>query len=460
MVSQYVALIGKVGHGKSSMMNKVCGTRFPVGMGAKSVTAHVQDGWVNDKLAVIDTPGFFSSTDVAGHVAAQKVALEGVPLSGIFLVVKYGRADEIAELANTIMNLIGCDDIRIAITHEDVAACQPGFDALELRRTLSMTLDIPEKQIFSFGKATAKASVVSFITSNLHEPLNFKLSGAQVGQAAALGVGSRKLNKPINAIYAKIKAAEVACRDAQASERGYISDYLITTAQNATTLMVQEAKRNLFEALDDFTEEQQHLMYGKAGVGLSIHLKAFIETTNNLLSYDVTDTSNPNNICKKCNYCGAVWIKTEGCDGKTICGAVPSAVTSPSVFLQPEFVEVNGEWTLFFSNGCQFIRRSASATWNWFMSSNPFQKSPTNNKGAGTNHVKRDDANIESGCGQPITWSTMLPVPPEELVVMKNVDLMKDMSFPEESAKVRFENKVREKELENKAILMKMQRIW
>ena len=453
--TQHVVLIGKVGHGKSSMLNKVCGARVPIGMGAKSVTEHIQLGWLNDRLAVIDTPGFFSSTHVAGHVAAQKVALEGVPLSGIFLVVKYGRADDIAELANTIMDVIGCDDIRIAITHEDVAASQTGFDSMELRRTLSSTLDIAEEKIYSFGKTTESSSVKSFITANLHAPLNLKLSGVQVGQAAALGVGSRKLNKPINAVYAKIKAAEVACRDAQAKERGYESDYLITSTQNATTIMVQEAKRNLFEAVDDFTEEQQHLMYGKAGVSLSLHLKTFIETTNNLLSYDVTDTSNPNNICKKCNYCGAVWIKTEGCNGTTVCGAVPSAVTAPRIFLRPEFVEENGAWTLYFLYGCDSTRRSASDTWTWFKSSNPFRKLPTNNKGSGTNHLKRARASFESGCGATIKWSTMNPVPPEELLVMKNVDMMKESSFPEESAKVRFENKVREMELENKSILMR-----
>lgn len=47
----------------------------------------------------------------------------------------------------------------------------------------------------------------------------------------------------------------------------------------------------------------------------------------------------------------------------------------------------------------------------------------------------------------------MLPVPPEELGPMKKVELLGE-SFPEESAKVRFENQVRMKELENKKILL------
>jgi len=47
---------------------------------------------------------------------AQKLALEGTPLSGVYIVVKYGHADEIAELVTKIMSFIGNDDIHIIVT--------------------------------------------------------------------------------------------------------------------------------------------------------------------------------------------------------------------------------------------------------------------------------------------------------------------------------------------------------
>lgn len=454
MSPRNVVLLGKVGHGKTTMMNKICGSRYPAGMGARSLTEHVQVANIQG-LAVIDTPGFYSSTDVTGHVAAQKVALEGLPLSGVYLVVKYGRADDIAELANTIMDAVGCDDVRIAITHEDVASNQAGFDPLELRRTLSSTLDIDEDKICSFGKNSPASVMTAFIRRTLHQPRHFTMSREQQGMIAALGVGSRKMNRPINAVFAKIVAAEVACRDATERGRTYESDFLITSIQHATTEMVKAAKCDLFQAVDDCSDEQRNLLYGKAGVTLSLRLQSFTETTNKLLSYDVTDVSNPNNLYKKCNHCGAVWIKTEGCDGQTRCGEVPQAQTAKRVLIQSEFVELEGgRWTMMFRYGQDAIKRTAGGMWTWFQSyHNPFERKQST-KGSGTFHQKRVDAIIESGCGNTINWSTMLPVPPEELVAMKNVERLKE-SFPEENAKVRFENEVRLKELKNKEILLR-----
>jgi GTP-binding protein EngB required for normal cell division len=450
---QTIVLLGKVGHGKTTLINKICGSRYPAAMTARSLTQHIQYAMMAPNVAVIDTPGFYSSTDVAGHVAALRVAMENRPLSGIYLVVKYGRADDIAEVANTIMDVIGCDDIRIAITHEDVAANEEAFDRAELRRTLSATLDIDESKIFSFGKPTQASAVQAFIKRTLHEPIPFKMSREQQAMVASLGTGSRMLNKPINAILAKIVAAEVACREATGQGRGYNSDYLLTATQHATEEMVRTAKRDLFEAAANYSEEQQNIMYGKAGVMLSLRLKDFIETTNKLLSYDVTDMSIPNNIYKKCNFCGAVWVKTEGCDRITLCGNVPTAMSAdiPTVDVEPEFVEVGGRWTVMFRfGGCKGFR--ARELFSWFHRQ-PVRWTQTFNKGAGTTHRKRADAIIESGCGASIFWRTMLPVSPSELGDMKKVEVLKE-SFPEESAKVRFENTVRSKELENKKILI------
>lgn len=453
MTIRNVVFLGKVGHGKTSMMNKICDSRFPAGMGARSLTDHIQHAMMNPETSVIDTPGFYSSTDVAGHVAAQKVAMEELPLSGIYLVVKYGRADDIAELANQIMDAIGCDDVRLIITHEDVAAVEDAFDPLELRRTLSETLGIDEHKIGSFGKTTPASTARAFIQQTLHQPRLFKMSRQQQAMVAALGVGSRKLNKPVNAIFAKIVAAEVACREATDQGKTYESDFIITSTQQATAEMVNAAKFDIFSNMEEFSEEQQNLLYGKVGVPLSLRLQAFTETTNKLLSYDVTDMSNPNNIYKKCPHCGAVWVKTEGCDGGTICGNIPTASCARKVPLEPEFVEEQGRWILMFRHNS--IRRTAAATWSWFLNANPFEHTRTVNKGAGTSHRQRTDAIIESGCGNSITWSTMIPVPPEELAEMKRVELLRE-SFPEETAKVCFENQVRVKELENKMMLLGM----
>ena len=38
------------------------------------------------------------------------------------------------------------------------------------------------------------------------------------------------------------------------------------------------------------------------------------------MSYDPYNTYDPRNMIRKCPRCNEVWIKVEGCDGKTTCG--------------------------------------------------------------------------------------------------------------------------------------------
>eukprot|EP00957_Ditylum_brightwellii_P131800 10051174-Ditylum_brightwellii.AAC.1 len=142
--SRNIALVGKLGHGKTHLLNKLCGKHFPSHMGAKSCTRTLQFGCTKQhKMCVIDTPGFCASDDVAAHIAAQKAALEGVPLSGIYVVVKYARADEIASMVNKVMDFVGDDDLRIIITHADTVCDQEGYCVNDMKKSISDLLDIP-----------------------------------------------------------------------------------------------------------------------------------------------------------------------------------------------------------------------------------------------------------------------------------------------------------------------------
>ena len=170
-----VALVGKLGHGKTLLLNKVAGTSFLSNMGARSCTRTLQFGYSRqNRITVVDTPGFCASDDVAAHIAAQKLALEGTALSGIYHVVKYGRSDEIAELLSKTMNFIGSDDIRIIITYGDTVRDQEGYNPNALKADLSSMLDVPVNHIVIVGRDTMGQTVENFIASTLHEPREFQ----------------------------------------------------------------------------------------------------------------------------------------------------------------------------------------------------------------------------------------------------------------------------------------------
>jgi len=115
-----IILVGKVGHGKTFILNKICGTVYQSEMCARSCTRVLQcDCTILHGITVIDTPGFYSSEKIKSHTANQREAIEQNELSGIYVVIKFGRSDEMAETLNKIMNFVGDEGIRIIMTHVD-----------------------------------------------------------------------------------------------------------------------------------------------------------------------------------------------------------------------------------------------------------------------------------------------------------------------------------------------------
>ncbi len=259
---------------------------------------------------------------------AQKLALEGTPLSGVYIVVKYGHADEIAELVTKIMSFIGNDDICIIVTWADIASKETRYNPNKTRMHLSQLLDVKIENIVVVGKDTSKESILSFIKSTLHNLRSFNITEEQVASISLLCISTQKINKAIDEVYAKIAAVSKACTELKALERTFSSDTAIVTIQQATSEMVKVSKERIFNKAYkmDLLDEQQNLIYRKAGFALSLHLKIFIESSNKFLSWDVTNMSDSHSVYKRCNFCGAIFNKTEGCDGATICGQVPRSI--------------------------------------------------------------------------------------------------------------------------------------
>jgi len=454
-----VAFIGKLGHGKTRLLNALTGTSFPSNMSARSCTEHLQYGYSrNGKILVVDTPGtflavhvgfvmrlvvadpslstvqmsvagFYASDDVAKHIAAQKIALEGLELSGVYVVIKYDRADLIAQAVNKMMDFVGDDQLRILITHADTASLETGFDPAELLSALNRLINIPVEHMAVVGKNTSADDIESFIASTLHDPKFFTISPEQVASISSLCVINRKTNKKIDEVFSKISAASSACEEVVKGGRSYETDVAIGTTQSVTETMVSNDKEKIFRSAEDqgLTLEEKNLIYGKAGLALSLRLKSFMDSTNKLLSWDVTNISDPRNIYRKCNHCGAVFNKTEGCDGETICGAVPKETKRPRPQLIAEFRCTGSIWTVqYLWNGrevlVQYVLTQLRALY----------QNGTVETGGGVNHTKRSDAVFESGCGNKISWSTMLPVDLALVQMLGSVEIQR--AGPMESA--------------------------
>jgi hypothetical protein len=412
-----VTLLGKLGHGKTYILNKVTGSKYPSDSRGRSCTLHLQFGYTKTEgIVVVDTPGFYASDDVTGHIGAQKVALEGTKLSGIYIITRCGRAGEIAETVEKIMRVAGDVDFRVIVTHEDVVCQDEGYNKNNLIKDISFLLTLSPLHILIVGKGTSGAAIENFIKSTLHDPMDISLNEDQIALASSLGVGIRRQNKPIQEAEAMIDAAHMDCTFIVENRKSYETDMAILTLQKTTNDEVMAAKENIFRdaALDDsLSEAQRNLIYGKAGLALSTKLRTFMISTNKLLSWDMTDISDARNQYKKCNYCNRVFVKTEGCNGGTTCGLVPSATNRgrPPTF-NAVFQKCKEKWVIqYFWDNLLIERTSILSRLREYYSTVPI----TNTSGY---------EQIGLGCGRNISWSTMIPLTKEEIRILGDVEMM------------------------------------
>jgi 50S ribosome-binding GTPase len=427
-----VALFGRQGHGKTTVMNRVTNSRRNVSSGATSCTKTLEFySTPREGIVVVDTPGFYSSNDVARNVAALKMAMEGVPLSGVYVVVKHGRADDVSEMLGNVMDFLG-EDVRIIVTHEDLAMEGEGYNRDELKDMLSSLLGVSTDRIATVGKHTSGSDIENFIASTLHRPRHYVVNINQLSCLASMCVGKRATEKRIQLVYAKIQAASFACRQliSSCASKSSETDSVVALIQHDTTNMVESAKEGLFRLAEDLSADEKIIIYGKAGLKLSLRLKDFVETTNEYLSYSITDCVNS---YKRCPYCGCVFVKTEGCDGQTTCGDVPwesDSSVQNRFLLSTTFVTSGTGWSLQFL----FEGRPIDAT--------GLREVLQTHLRARTSTRGTDISG--KGCGRAVTWSQMQPLSHEELksTGVGDIELLPTNDL-EASARGNFEETVR-----------------
>lgn len=431
-----VAFFGKVGAGKTNLLNNLCGTRYPSQAQAESCTRCSQDGCSKkNRIVIIDSAGLEAKQEVAKHLAIQKVALETHPLSAVCVVVKADRPDAMDKPVIAIMDAIGDENedlVRVIVTHADVERQKDGFNERDYKEMLAENVGIRSEHVFFVGKDDEISKADDWLRSVLVPARQLTIDDSQMAGIAALSTAVRKYDRPISQCIQKIEAAKKTCVEV-AIEKNEVSDELVAALQASVHDMVMEDKEAIFRRAEAESLETnvQHLVYGRAGVWLSIKLKKFIEETNKLLSWDVSDPTDPRNSYKQCE-CNAVYVKTEGCDGTTTCGAVPSAMIASKPSLTFQYRQNGDKYQVdVFVNGVAQAMMSILSCLRHFRNSQSRTVGGVRTRPAGSV--------IEGGCGRTINWSTMRPITAEQMEIMRTwgqVELVKA-----EVAEKKFEHK-------------------
>ncbi|CAD8130947.1 unnamed protein product [Paramecium sonneborni] len=108
-----VVLLGIVGHGKTSLFNKLTLANKPAKYGGKSLTKQIVIGYAAyGQFEIVDTPGFDANEDKLLHSAGVIAALAYGDVNRILVVVQCQRIDQMIKFFLKIQDLFRDSEIQ------------------------------------------------------------------------------------------------------------------------------------------------------------------------------------------------------------------------------------------------------------------------------------------------------------------------------------------------------------
>ncbi|XP_066913423.1 uncharacterized protein [Clytia hemisphaerica] len=407
----YAVLVGNVGAGKSTIVEKLTGETGRSSDGESSFTKTMDYLWTADKsLMIADTPGTNPRKEKLEHNMEIAAALNYQAVSRFLIVVKAElRLDDslssVQEYAERFVALpMGC--LGVVVTHMDR---ELKWSEREFTEACIEDLDISD--VVFTGTNTTGEDLCQQIVSKCHgkkhkidinSELFFRMFKINQSRVKILKVTDEFVNlfKRAKKDFDKLRA-ELTESDTEKAD-------LFFEFKNFMEQEVDKAKEKVSKKLGfDFLGPEALIQAGYIA-NMTNQIRAIIF---DLRMEGLTLLTNVgDNDLRKCPQCNRVWAKVEGCDGTTTCGNPPSGsfrfdLRSQSVFATFTFT-FSGDGRLSISKSGQ---RSLSAQ---VTQSNQFD-----------------------GCGARINWSTMKRIPDSEIpedfrVVPKKVSTDDILSLP------------------------------
>ena len=388
-------LFGKLGVGKTTLFNKITGARYETGSREQSVTQYtVSQKTINREMFIIDTPGQDAHKDVIKHANEIVAALECIPLNGIIIVEEIARVGTLSHRIQSSMDILGSNQ-HLASVIVTKTETMEDYDTEVATNELSRLLEMDRNRFLFVGKATDPHTIVAFLQDRILPSQVIELTEEQKQMLIVLSVPAKKCHEDLNELDEKFHAA-----------RQYIDGLFRCQKTNSiilnlTTWLIDfrdAEKQRLFRSIEREDDEQKITIYGKINVRLNNGLDNLIEFLNQKLSYYSKITSQ--HEYKACPHCKKVWVRAEGCDGRTNCGYRPSYASDdqecPFMGFQFQFCKIDNKWMLSVDddNYTDYDRKVGY-----------------NRKfGYNGNTEEMHGYNFGTGCGQSISWYSMVPV--------------------------------------------------
>ncbi|XP_068698366.1 uncharacterized protein [Montipora foliosa] len=376
----YVVLLGDVGTGKSTILEKLTEEKGRSSDAKESFTRTYEVLWVPDgSLIVADTPGSNSLKDKGDQNLEIARALNFRPVSRIFIVVKAETrigavVDNARKYADRFLEL-PMDVVGVLVTHMDLVDWTDKDFTPRIKDELGI-----DSVVFSWI-TTNRETLKKNILKTCNGQYNLTVNDENFLKLFKIQSNHRKILKSTSDEVKRFSEKKKAFDEARRAFNGKDLVDLVFEFQAYMTDEIVEARKRMSK-INNFTFE------GDGAANEAGHVANMVNQLRMVL-YDIRteclgyQSEHGVSELRKCPHCGLIWTKVQGCEGDTTCGNRPYNVND---FRDPAYAQL-GTFLFRWFDGRLRITKVSHKTVKSERSSKP-----------------------KFGCGKSINWKQMATV--------------------------------------------------
>ena len=316
-----IIMFGLVGHGKTTLLNKACGTSFKTAESGFSCTRDIQFSYsIKGNMAIIDFPGLNSTKDTINHLKIQKNTLKVIPVRMICFVIKYDkRYDHLIEHVSKMLSIFYNykDNITIIITHSEDCSIVDKENIKAIFNDPNFSIN---NIIFTTIKKTSPLALCDML-----EKLKQKMKNIP-----NMILQTRDFLASVKDIF------DFSVMDERNKYQNEFDDTLKQFKAEFKKANDDDLKRAIYFAFKDYKEDlierYSKIVRQKKADNNSIITEVIVFNNiifnkfndfrievQNQIKLQTNNYNNEFNKFKRCPHCGQIWFKIKGCDSM-VCG--------------------------------------------------------------------------------------------------------------------------------------------
>ncbi|CAD8118835.1 unnamed protein product [Paramecium sonneborni] len=432
-----IVLIGKIGSGKTTLYNKITGSNEKVQQGGRSVTlaAFQKNSIYGRGFTVLDTPGIGAQDDKMKCYGGILAALSEGPLNRIMIVENHARVDYIvkeikertkvfARYKPMITAVITCFDFS-ENPQNDKEFIINNLAKLNIRSVMFVGIKDSGISICQQIDQILLKSVqqqVELLDSEYLTHFDLNDYEDKDGQFQyQLECDSEDSLREFRKVFNIIQQTITEFPNTEPDLSNKLQALIQFTKSQTEAIVNKFLKKNdhiYQKLLAKENEFAMYLVHNQLKKELANDIEKIVKLTQKKLQ---SNAQHCFNYIKKCNFCNAIWLKVDGCEGLTYCGSVSNTdiLQKQEEAPQQYDVKIVGikiilEVNLLYLKRVAEIQKIAIKE-IVYIKALVAQKAQKQKRNVFRAQSGKTITLGEFGCGQLINWNTMIPLNEGEL---------------------------------------------